>query len=319
MAVNFPDSPSINDEFTSGARTWIWNGSVWLLKQTINVEVGNLNDVTLLNLADGQALLYNSVNQNWENGDVDVTATTVSDAPPSSPTEADLWFDSTSGNTYVYYDSYWIETIGSDGIASGGSVASLNAIPDVSISGVSDGQVLSYDGANSQWINETLSSSSYTPPNSYYLDYNTGTNDLQNISDGAALQHSDGTTDLEGSITVSSGFTKAIVELHGRISPATTDDEDVYLLVQRSTDGGSSWTDVKSLQATSIEEGSSGSYMSFWAPFMIKLLDTHGASAGSSVSYRFINNTATINVGSANTIRQWFDNTSSLLIVQEVA
>lgn len=318
MAANFPDSPSINDEFTSGARTWIWDGSVWLLKQTINVEVGNLNDVTLTNLATGQALFYNSVTQKWENAEIGGSLE-VSETAPNSPSEGDLWFDSTSGNTYVYYDSYWIETIGSDGIASGGSVASLNAIPDVAISGVSDGQVLSYDSANSQWINETLPSSSYTPPNSSYLDYNTGTNDLQNIGDGVALQYSDGTTDLEGSVTVSSGFTKAIVELHGRISPVTTDDEDVYLLVQRSTDGGSTWTDVKSLQATSIEQGSSGSYISFWSPFTIKLLDTHGVSAGSSVSYRFINNTATINGTSANTIRQWFDNTSSLLIVQEVA
>ena len=28
-AIDFPDSPSVNDEFTSGDKTWIWNGSVW--------------------------------------------------------------------------------------------------------------------------------------------------------------------------------------------------------------------------------------------------------------------------------------------------
>lgn len=169
------------------------------------------------------------------------------------------------------------------------------------------------------WVDSDAVPTYVSTGSSQYLDYDTGTNDLQNIDDGVVLKHSDGTTDLEGSVTVTTGFTKTIVELHGRLSPVTTDGEDVYLLVQRSTDGGSTWTDIKSLQATSIEENNAGNYISLWGPFMIKLLDTHGVSAGSSVSYRFVNNTATINGTSANTIRQWFDNTSSLLIVQEVA
>ena len=29
MAINFPDSPSLNDEYTAGGRTWVWNGSSW--------------------------------------------------------------------------------------------------------------------------------------------------------------------------------------------------------------------------------------------------------------------------------------------------
>lgn len=28
-AIDFPDSPSVNDEFTSGDKTWVWNGTVW--------------------------------------------------------------------------------------------------------------------------------------------------------------------------------------------------------------------------------------------------------------------------------------------------
>jgi len=29
MAINFPDAPSIGDEFTSGDRTWKWDGTTW--------------------------------------------------------------------------------------------------------------------------------------------------------------------------------------------------------------------------------------------------------------------------------------------------
>lgn len=29
MAINFPNSPSVNDTHTVGSHTWIWNGTVW--------------------------------------------------------------------------------------------------------------------------------------------------------------------------------------------------------------------------------------------------------------------------------------------------
>lgn len=32
MAINFPSSPTLNQEYTAGDRTWIWNGSAWSLK-----------------------------------------------------------------------------------------------------------------------------------------------------------------------------------------------------------------------------------------------------------------------------------------------
>lgn len=32
MAINFPDSPNVNDEFTSGDSTWIYDGTKWLIK-----------------------------------------------------------------------------------------------------------------------------------------------------------------------------------------------------------------------------------------------------------------------------------------------
>ena len=34
-AIDFPDDPAVNEEFTSGDRTWIWTGIVWKAK-TLN-------------------------------------------------------------------------------------------------------------------------------------------------------------------------------------------------------------------------------------------------------------------------------------------
>lgn len=43
---------------------------------------------------------------------------TVSDTPPSSPTTGQIWFESDTGKTFVYYDSFWIEIGGGGGSTS---------------------------------------------------------------------------------------------------------------------------------------------------------------------------------------------------------
>jgi hypothetical protein len=138
MAVDFPNSPSVNDEFTSGARTWIWSGSVWLLKQTINVEVGNLNDVTLTNLANGDALLYNSTSQEWENGAVDVqgaidTANAYTDSAIEDLTDyVDTYLDPSTGTTVEYIDQQDAATLAA---ANAYTDAEIAAIPPVDLTG----------------------------------------------------------------------------------------------------------------------------------------------------------------------------------------
>lgn len=37
MPIDFPNSPSVNDTFTAGGTTWIWNGTVW---NTVTTAVG---------------------------------------------------------------------------------------------------------------------------------------------------------------------------------------------------------------------------------------------------------------------------------------
>jgi hypothetical protein len=36
----------------------------------------------------------------------------VSETPPASPSEGDTWYNSATGQTFVYYDSFWVENIG---------------------------------------------------------------------------------------------------------------------------------------------------------------------------------------------------------------
>lgn len=99
----------------------------------------------------------------------------VSETPPSSPASGDMWFDSTSGATFVYYDSYWIQVMsatgpqgpqgepGNDGVdgqdgatgpAGTTSYTNLTDKPDLSvyqqkISGVSDTEIGYLDGVTS--------------------------------------------------------------------------------------------------------------------------------------------------------------------------
>lgn len=46
-AIDFPNSPTVGEEFTSGDRTWVWDGSVWNAKETF--APANLNDLVDVN------------------------------------------------------------------------------------------------------------------------------------------------------------------------------------------------------------------------------------------------------------------------------
>jgi len=74
MAINFPDTPNEGDVHVVGTRSWTWDGTAW----TSNTSRDYIN--------------------------------TISETEPTNPVAGDTWFKSSTGQTFIYYDSYWIET-----------------------------------------------------------------------------------------------------------------------------------------------------------------------------------------------------------------
>ena len=58
MAINFPDSPSVDDTYTAAGRTWVWDGTVWA-NEGSTLPLGELSDVTVLNPVSGEVVQYN--------------------------------------------------------------------------------------------------------------------------------------------------------------------------------------------------------------------------------------------------------------------
>lgn len=147
------------------------------------------------------AATYVYYDSHWVEIGASGTGATVSDTAPSYPITGQFWYDSSNGGTFVYYDSAWVEVgalavntllniinakgdllvgtadntvnrlaVGTDGYflkansatstglewASIPTINSLDDVGDVSVSGVSNGQVLQWNG--SAWVGATVSS-----------------------------------------------------------------------------------------------------------------------------------------------------------------
>ena len=76
-----------------------------------SLEVGEL----AINYADGKIYYKNSSNVIVEFSSASGSGISVSETPPASPSAGDLWFESDTGKTFIYYDSFWVETSGADG------------------------------------------------------------------------------------------------------------------------------------------------------------------------------------------------------------
>lgn len=101
----------------------------------------------------GDALVFNGtkfVSASVASGSGNASLT-VSDTPPVGAEAGDLWFESDTGKTFVYYDSFWVE------VGSGGSTSTpeyLSGLNDVAFSTLANGDFLRYNGSASVWTND---------------------------------------------------------------------------------------------------------------------------------------------------------------------
>ena len=73
-------------------------------------ELDELHDVQIISPTNNQVVQYESATSLWKNKTLTIpTPVTVSDTPPASPSSNDLWYNSSNGKTYIYYDSFWVE------------------------------------------------------------------------------------------------------------------------------------------------------------------------------------------------------------------
>jgi hypothetical protein len=94
MAIDFPNSPTTNQIFTVGSRSWKWDGTIWAIYSN-------------------NPVLYRQ------------------DSPPSSPQEGDQWFETDTGRMFVYYGTAWVELGNATDVAGAlqpGQVTALSAV-----------------------------------------------------------------------------------------------------------------------------------------------------------------------------------------------
>jgi hypothetical protein len=75
-------------------------------------SIDDLSDVTITEPSNAQVLSYDAALSLWKNSTPASggSGVTISATPPTdpTPTEGNLWFDSSNGTTYIYYDNFWV-------------------------------------------------------------------------------------------------------------------------------------------------------------------------------------------------------------------
>ena len=139
MPLDFPTSPVLNELYTFGGKTWKWDGAGW-----VSYNVGLISTTgatgatgpTGANGVDGPtgpqgdqgiAGITGPTGPSGESGAITFTASTTA---PSGSTYGDMWFNTDTGNVFVYItdgsSSYWIEPFGPQGATGADGVSGIN-------------------------------------------------------------------------------------------------------------------------------------------------------------------------------------------------
>ena len=103
----FIDGIEVDTTGATGDQVLKFNGTKFVPGTASTVaSLDDLTDVTITSVATNQVLQWNGtawVNSNAAGG------ATISDTEPSSPSAGQIWFESDTGKTFIYYDSQWVE------------------------------------------------------------------------------------------------------------------------------------------------------------------------------------------------------------------
>lgn len=84
-----------------------FNGTKFLPGTASTVaSLDDLTDVTITSVATNQVLKWNGTA--WVNAS-DAGGAIISDTAPSTPSAGQIWFESDTGKTFIYYNSQWVE------------------------------------------------------------------------------------------------------------------------------------------------------------------------------------------------------------------
>ena len=141
MPISYPSSPTVGQTYSYGSSTWQWNGYAWDNISSSSSYYQTVSSAATTGVAGTpvtQRTKLNFVNatvtDDSTNNQTNVILTggasvTISDTAPSSPSAGNLWFKSSTGQTFIYYSSVWVE-IGATG-GTTATVVSANVLPDI--------------------------------------------------------------------------------------------------------------------------------------------------------------------------------------------
>lgn len=137
--------------------------AVSAVSETLSLD--NLSDVDTVGVSNGDALVYDQLTSTWIPGDGGGGASIfISPTAPPFPEEGNLWLDSTTGNTYIYYadadTDQWVQTAGPNITPNrGASLTMSSSAPPAPVSGdlwydPTEGYTYLYyvDDDSSQWV-----------------------------------------------------------------------------------------------------------------------------------------------------------------------